>query len=396
MRALHLSAMSVSENPEITNESQSAPEFSLAQEGQRLHLTASGDWTLAHIAAMDKRLTKSLAPLDYENVTYDFTHVSNLDTAGAYVFARAIRCDEDICYPWDILGGDPGKRTLMFAAADASMGRPPHQPRQWYDTLTRLGIASERFVAEAYDTLAFLGHFLVVLVKLFMRPHTIRWKSVIALIEDVGLNAAPIVMMLSFFIGAVIAYMGSNLLSAVGFQVFMVDLVGLSMLRELAVIITAILLAGRSASAFTAKLGAMKMRQEVDAMTVIGLDTYETLVAPRAIACLIAAPVLTFLAMMSGIGGGMLVAWLGPTDISPILFFARMREVIDISHFWVGMVKSPFFAIIIAIIGCRQGLAVTGSVDSLGSRTTSSVVQAIFTVITVDAIFAMLFLEMGV
>ena len=140
----------------------------------------------------------------------------------------------------------------------------------------------------------------------------------------------------------------------------------------------------------------MKMRQEVDAMTVIGLDTFETLVAPRAIACLLSAPVLTFLAMMSGIGGGMLVAWVGPTDISPILFFARMREVIDVSHFWVGMVKAPFFAIIIAVIGCRQGLAVTGSVDSLGGRTTSSVVQAIFTVIAVDAVFAMLFLEMGV
>lgn len=388
--------MNTAENPHTPDDMSSKPTFALSQEARRLTVTASGPWTLSHVGKLDNDLRGALAGFDYDNVTYDLAGVTGLDTAGAYIFARAIRCDEDVCYPWDVLGGDKGKQTLMRAAADASMGRPAAQNRQWFDTLSRLGESTERFVAEGYDTLAFLGHFLVVLVRLILQPHRIRWKSVIALVEDVGLNAAPIVMLLSFFIGAVIAYMGSNLLAAVGFQVFMVDLVGFSMLRELAVIITAILLAGRSASAFTAKLGAMKMRQEVDAMTVIGLDTYETLVAPRAIACLIAAPVLTFLAMMSGIGGGMIVAWLGPTDISPILFFARMREVIDISHFWVGMVKSPFFAIIIAIIGCRQGLAVTGSVDSLGSRTTSSVVQAIFTVITVDAIFAMLFLEMGV
>lgn len=380
-----------------TDTSDSAdPEFELSQVGQRLMFKASGSWTLANIAAKDKVLSQDLQALEYETVTYDLTDVTALDTAGAYIFARAIRCDKDVCYPWDILGGDAGKQTLMTAAANASMGRPPNQTRQWYDALSRLGKGAERAALEAFDTLAFLGHFMAVLVSLIFRPQKIRWKAVVALVEDIGLNAAPIVMFLSFFIGAVIAYMGANLLASVGIQVFMVDLVAYSMLRELAVIITAILLAGRSASAFTAKLGAMKMRQEVDAMTVIGLDSYETLVVPRAIACLISAPVLTFLAMMSGLGGGMLVAWLGPTDISPILFFARMREVVDISHFFVGMVKSPVFAIIIAIIGCRQGLAVTGSVDSLGSRTTASVVQAIFTVIAVDAVFAMLFLEMGV
>ena len=384
--------MSATENPETAQE----PTFTLSQEGHRIDLKASGDWTLANIGPMDKALGKQLADLDYENVTYDFTDVTHLDTAGAYVFARAIRCDEDICYPWDIRGGDRGKQILMMAAANASLGRPPKTRRQWYDTLSRFGEATMRFISEVIDTLAFLGQFILVMIKLLAQPQKIRWKAVVSLVEDIGLDAAPIVMMLSFFIGAVIAYMGSNLLSAVGFQIFMVDLVGYSMLRELAVIITAILLAGRSASAFTAKLGAMKMRQEVDAMTVIGLNTFETLVAPRAIACVIAAPILTFLAIIAGVVGGIVVAWVGPTDISPILFFARMREVIEIRHFWVGMVKSPVFGLLIAVIGCRQGLAVTGSVDSLGARTTSSVVQAIFTVITVDAIFAMLFLEMGV
>jgi len=190
--------------------------------------------------------------------------------------------------------------------------------------------------------------------------------------------------------------MGASLLATFGASIFMVDLVGISVLRELAPIITAIILAGRSDSAFTAQIGAMKMRQEIDAMTVIGLDSFEVLVVPRALATLVSTPILTFLAMLSGVFGGMLVAWLGPADLSPILFVTRLKETVGTTHFWVGLVKTPFFALIIAIIGCRQGLAVTGSVESLGTRTTASVVQAIFAVIAVDAIFAILFFQMGV
>jgi len=139
----------------------------------------------------------------------------------------------------------------------------------------------------------------------------------------------------------------------------------------------------------------MKMRQEIDAMTVMGLDTFEVLVIPRAIACVIAMPILTFMAMMSGLAGGLLVAW-GTADISPILFFNRLQTAVGVGNLWVGLVKTPFFGLIIAIIGCRQGMAVTGSVESLGQRTTTSVVQAIFAVILVDALFAILFFQMGV
>jgi phospholipid/cholesterol/gamma-HCH transport system permease protein len=226
-------------------------------------------------------------------------------------------------------------------------------------------------------------------------PKRLRWKAIVNLVESVGLDAAPIVMVLSFFIGAVIAYMGANLLASFGASVFMVDLVGFAVLRELAVIITAILLAGRSDSAFTASIGSMKMRQEIDAMTVMGLDTFEVLVIPRAMACIIAMPILTFLAMLSGLGGGLLVAW-ATADISPILFFNRLNTAVGIENLWVGLVKTPFFSLIIAVIGCRQGLAVTGSVESLGQRTTTSVVQAIFAVIFVNAMFAILFFQMGI
>ena len=235
----------------------------------------------------------------------------------------------------------------------------------------------------------------MVLGKVIVSPKRLRWKAIVNLVESVGLDAAPIVMVLSFFIGAVIAYMGANLLASFGASVFMVDLVGFAVLRELAVIITAILLAGRSDSAFTASIGSMKMRQEIDAMTVMGLDTFEVLVIPRAMACIIAMPILTFLAMLSGLGGGLLVAW-ATADISPILFFNRLNTAVGIENLWVGLVKTPFFGLIIAVIGCRQGLAVTGSVESLGQRTTTSVVQAIFAVIFVNAMFAILFFQMGI
>lgn len=379
-----------------SNSNSRPPEYELTQSGRVVTFRAKGPWTLRDIGAIDEDLTEKLDAMDYDTVQYDVADVSEMDTAGAYMFARAVRMGAGQCHEWDVIAGSAGQRTLVQAAADAVMGRPPDPTRQWYDSLTNMGRASERFFIESIDTIAFIGQFFVVLFKMLLRPRTIRWKSVVALTEEIGLNAAPIVMTLCFFIGAVIAYLGANLLSTFGASVFMVDLVGVSVLRELAPIITAILIAGRSDSAFTAQIGAMKMRQEIDAMTVIGLDTFEVLVVPRALACLISLPILTFLGMMSGIFAGMLIAWLGGLDISPILFFARLNEVVELKQFWIGMAKTPFFAIIIALIGCRQGLAVTGSVDSLGARTTTSVVQAIFAVIAVDAVFALFFFQMGI
>lgn len=371
-------------------------QYLLTEQGQTLLVKARGDWTFENAKVLYESLSDWQGSKGPAEVRYDFSEMTELDTSGAYLLARFLEGAEGERRSWNIDQGTRGQMTLMKAACEALRGNPPTHTRQWYDTLIRLGIATERFGKEVWETLAFIGHFFSVLGRLLLTPTKIRWKSVVALIEEVGLDAAPIVMVLSFFIGAVIAYMGANLLASFGASVFMVDLVGFAVLRELAPIITAILLAGRSDSAFTAQIGAMKMRQEIDAMTVIGLDTYETLVVPRAIACVVVTPILTFLAMMSGIFGGMLVAWSGGTDISPVMFLGRFREAIDLTQFGVGLVKTPIFGLIIAIIGCRQGLAVTGSVESLGARTTTSVVQAIFAVIAVDAMFAILFYQIGV
>ncbi len=363
--------------------------------GEALIVHPKGHWTIAQAGDLDGRLAGDVAALTYTHVDYDMTGLKDLDTAGAYLLARAIRYGVTPAESWDVCTGSNGHRTLMKAATSAVLGREPERPRQWYDAFARIGEATIRFWNETVETFAFLGHFFVVLARVIANPKRLRWRSIVSLIESVGLDAAPIVMVLSFFIGAVIAYMGANLLASFGASVFMVDLVGFSVLRELAVIITAILLAGRSDSSFTASIGAMKMRQEIDAMTVMGLDTYEVLVVPRAIACVIAMPILTFLAMMSGLGGGLIVAWT-TADISPILFFNRLNTAVGIENLWVGLVKTPIFGLIIAIIGCRQGLAVTGSVESLGQRTTTAVVQAIFAVIMVNAMFAILFFQLGV
>lgn len=370
-------------------------DYELEMRGETLVVHPNGQWTIEQAGELDGRLASDVAVLTYRHVDYDMEKLDDLDTAGAYLLARAIRYGVEPAESWDVISTAPGHETLMQAATSAVLGQEPERRRQWYDTFARVGVATLRFWNEFIETLAFIGQFFVVLIKVLASPKKLRWRAIINLIEHVGLDAAPIVMVLSFFIGAVIAYMGANLLAEFGASVFMVDLVGFSVLRELAVIITAILLAGRSDSAFTASIGAMKMRQEIDAMTVMGLDTFEVLVIPRAIACVIAMPILTFMAMMSGLAGGLLVAW-GTADISPVLFFNRLQSAVGVGNLWVGLVKTPFFGLIIAIIGCRQGMAVTGSVESLGQRTTTSVVQAIFAVILVDALFAILFFQMGV
>jgi len=370
--------------------------YDLSQMGETLTVKARGIWTLQTAAELDGQISGDIANKKYLHVDYDLSGVSDMDTAGAYLLARAIKLGTAPAHSWAVSQGDKGQIILMNAAAEATLGHEARPPRPWFDVFVRIGVATSRFWTELTETLAFLGKFFTVLFRCILQPHRMRWKAIVALVEKIGLDAVPIIMVLCFFIGAVIAYMGANLLASFGAGIFMVDLVGFSVIRELAPIITAILIAGRSDSAFTAQLGAMKMRQEIDAMTVIGLDTFEVLVVPRALAALISLPILTFLGMISGILAGILVAGVVGSGLSPILFLTRLQEVVDISHFWVGMVKTPFFAIIIAVIGCRQGLAVTGSVESLGSRTTTSVVQAIFAVITVDAIFAILFYQIGV
>src|SRR5690606_864920 len=244
------------------------------------------------------------------------------------------------------------------------------------------------------DTVGFFGQTLVVIAQQIVNPRRIRGVSIVHVMETAGLNALPIVVLLSFFIGMVVAYLGARILQDFGATVFVVELVSISVMREFGVVITAIILAGRTASSFTAEIGAMKMRQEIDAMRVIGINPMDALVVPRVIAMLVMTPILSFAATMSGIFGGVIVSW-ASLGVSPNMFFARVSEVVPADNFWVGFIKAPVFALVLAVIACKQGLSVGGDVGSLGSRVTTSVVQSIFMVVLLDAIFAIWFLEMG-
>lgn len=357
-------------------------------------LALSGDWTVDTIAAQEAQL-RAIAERLKPGAVVDVGQLGRMDVAGAYLVDRTFResaiGEERIA----IRGQHDNAKQLLIAARKAAVqaAEKPHGPGGLNGFLDRVGRVMASIGEEIIQTVGFFGETLVVMGRLITNPGRLRWTSIVHVMEAAGLNALPIVALLSFFIGMVVAYLGARILGDFGASVFTVELVAFSMLREFGVVITAVLLAGRTNSAFTAEIGAMKMRQEIDAMRVIGIDPMEALVAPRVIAMLMMTPILTFGAMMAGVFGGVLVAW-GELGVSPAMFFARVSEVVPAQHFWVGMSKAPAFAIVLAIIGCRQGLAVGGDVGSLGRRVTSSVVQAIFMVILLDALFALWFLEM--
>lgn len=363
-------------------------------EGAAPVLALSGDWTVDTIAALEDDL-RLLAEKLVPGSALDVAKLGRFDVAGAYLVDRTFREGPGGTDRIAVRGAHENALALLAAArkSAATPAPPPERTHGFEGFLERVGKAVGALGHEIIDTIGFFGETLVVLARLIAKPQRIRWVSIFHVMETAGLNALPIVMLLSFFIGLVVAYLGARVLGDFGASVFTVELVAFSMLREFAVVITAVLLAGRTNSAFTAEIGAMKMRQEIDAMRVMRIDPMEALVATRVIAMLVMTPLLTFAAMMAGIFGGLLVCW-SALGVSPAMFFARISETVPEQHFWVGFVKAPVFALVLAVIGCKQGLSVGGDVGSLGSRVTASVVQAIFMVILLDAMFALWFLEM--
>lgn len=366
-------------------------------EAGRLILEPHGDWVVQAIARLDAPLRKLAAESDPGSLALDVTGLGRIDTAGAYLLGRTFGACSDTLDDITFIGEHPTAQRLIsdIRTREVHCEPEPDIDRSFTGILARIGAGANGVWLETVESFAFFGR--TVLTAMAVAPIPTRWRvtSMVALMESVGVNALPIIAVLSLFIGAVVAFMGANLLEVFGFSIFTVDLVGIAVLREFAVLITAILLAGRSASAFTASIGSMKMQQEVDAMKVMGLDPYEVLVLPRLVACVVMAPLLTLAAMLSGLFGGMLVSW-ATLDITPAQFIIRLQDSVPIQHMFVGLSKAPVFGLIIAIIGCRHGLKVGGDVESLGSAVTTAVVQAIFAVILIDALFAMLYLELDI
>ncbi len=369
--------------------------FDFREEDRTPVLALRGDWTVDTIAGLERELS-ALAGRLRPGAMVDVARLGRIDVAGAYLIDRTFRegpaGDDSI-----VIRGEHANATSLLQAARKAYAGPAEAPEHLTGLrgfLDFVGRAVANIGQEIIETTSFFGETIVVFLRVLAQPRRIRWVSIVYVMEVAGLNALPIVALLSFFIGMVVAYLGARILGDLGASVFVVELVTISVLREFGVVITAIILAGRTNSSFTAEIGAMKMRQEIDAMRVIGIDPMDALVVPRTVAMLIMTPILTFAAMMSGIFGGMLVSW-SSLDVSPAMFFARVSEVVPADNFWVGITKAPAFALALAVIACKQGLSVGGDVASLGARVTTSVVQGIFMIILMDALFAIWFLEMG-
>ncbi|MFK8331988.1 ABC transporter permease [Pseudomonas sp. BJa5] len=355
-----------------------------------------GDWTLAHYADLKQHSANLLG--HYEPDTeIDLSQLGRLDTAGAALLVellgpeRLARLSETTQLPE---ASRALLQTVYCSVQDYCI--PEKQPEQsvLIQLLSRIGCAVDTLWQDSLQILGFIGLILQTLVLRLFQPRRWRVTSVVAHIEQTGLDAAPIVALLTFLVGAVVAFLGATVLAGFGASIFTVDLVAFSFLREFGVLLTAILMAGRTASAFTAQIGSMKANEELDAIRTLGLDPVELLVVPRVLALLIALPLLTFLAMLCGIIGGAVVCALS-LDISPAMFLSLLQSDIGVQHFLVGLAKAPFFAFLIAAIGCLEGFKVSGSAESVGAHTTSSVVQSIFVVIVLDAVAALFFMEMG-
>lgn len=365
-------------------------------EGDALVLRAGGAWRLGDAAALDRRIAHLALPPS-RRVRIDLAAVEALDTAGAWLVLRLERA----------LAATGAQVTIENAARDLTPllrqvekgGTPAMPPRQRgrsaLDWVGMLGAAAIDVAESAAGNLAFLGLITVTLLRSLRHPRRVRMVSVVAQMERVGVMALPIVGLLSFVIGIVTAWQGADQLQRFGAQVLTVNLLGLGFLRELGVMLAAVIVAGRSGSAFTAELGAMQVNEEVDALRTLGLDPVELLVLPRIFALVLAMPLIAFYADAMGLLGGAVLCWL-LLGITLPTFSQQLHEALSLWSLWLGIIKAPFFAAAIALVGCQEGLAVERNAESLGRHTTRAVVHSIFLVIVIDAAFSVLFSWLGV
>ncbi|HLW04896.1 MAG TPA: ABC transporter permease [Azoarcus sp.] len=352
-----------------------------------------GDWTLPHYAALAQQVADA-RPDDTQEETPDLSALGALDTAGARLLYKLLGPQGIETALADL---PPERRALLATVvrAQSAGDTPPNEPGYRFgDLFARIGQATLNFRDHAIGLCGLIGLTLETFVRVLLQPRRWRVTSFAAHLEDTALDAVPIVALLTFLVGAVVAFLGATVLTDFGATAFTVDLVAFSFLREFGVLLAAILVAGRSSSAFAAQIGSMRANEEIDAIRVQGLSPIELLVLPRVLALVVALPLLTFIAMMSGFVGGMLVCAFA-LDISPTAFFATIESDVPVGHFLFGMAKAPIFAFLIALIGCNEGFKASGSAQSVGKHTTSAVVQSIFIVILIDALAALFAMEMG-
>jgi phospholipid/cholesterol/gamma-HCH transport system permease protein len=354
-------------------------------------LRVSGRLSIARISETEQTLRTLLERFDGPLVI-DLSGVTRIDTVGAWMVHRLLRDRPGS----RIAGASPDAERLIaeVSAADQPCDMRPTTEPFLARELARLGQYVLLAWANLTAILGFIGLTLISAWRTVTSRRGVRWSAVTVQMEQVGVNALGIVGLMSFLIGIVIAQQGAVQLRQFGAEVFVINLVGRATFRELGILLTAIMVAGRSASAFAAQIGSMKLAEEVDAMRTIGLDPVEVLVLPRTIALILMMPLLAFYASILAIIGGGLFTWVS-LDIPPATYVQRLREVVPMADFWIGLSKAPVFGAIIAIIGCHQGFKVSGNAESVGQRTTQAVVEAIFIVIVLDAVFAVFYSALG-
>jgi phospholipid/cholesterol/gamma-HCH transport system permease protein len=352
-----------------------------------------GRWTVYHLADLEQRLAVMSWPTAGDLV-WDLSGVEAMDTSGAWMVQRTINALEKKGRKVKFQNVSGEIAGLLETTARNWPGRDilPTRQARWLEVIGRfVCYRTER----AWVALGFFGEGALATLSLLFQPRRVRWRAVFHSVQVDGFNALPITGLLIFLMGVVIAYQGAEQLKYFGANIFIVDLVGISVLREIAPLLTAILVAGRSGSAYTAQIGTMRVTEELDALRALGISPMSLLVVPRTMALMIVLPLLTVFADVVGVVGGMLTAW-GQLGITFTEFLERFNYAVVLRHFFIGLCKTPVFAIIIALVGCYQGLQVIGGVDSVGRHTTVSVVQAIFLVIVSDAIFSVLFSWWGI
>jgi len=365
--------------------------LTLEPDSSRLYLY--GDWTLQHYQQLLKQMVPPVQPIKL----LDGSGLTALDTAGAALLVRVLGPEQLSRLIDSAVGFAEERRALLLAVAKVMSNREPAFNKKtgyrFGDAMGKLGYTVSDQWQQLLLFLSFTGQTLSAFVAGLPRPWRWRVTALVAQIHQTGLNAVPIVALLNFLVGAVVAFLGATVLRDFGATVYTVDLVAYSFMRELGPLLAAILLAGRTASAFTAQIGSMKINEELDALQVQGLSPIGLLVLPRLLALLITLPLLSFIAILAGMTGGAAVAVLS-LDISLTRYLAIVREV-PVQHMLLGLSKTPVFALFIALIGCIEGFKVRDSAQSVGEHTTSAVVQSIVVVIVLDAIAALFFMGMG-
>ncbi len=365
--------------------------------GEKLELAASGSWTAAYSDLVEQLVVSAARPAaQARGLAINMAGVQELDTLGAWLLERLLRSAGDRGQEAQFVGLPSHYRGLLDEVRRVNRRAPalPATQNRILAALDKVGRVAAGLKADFTTFLEMFGTLSMAIARVLMRPQTFRLTSAVHHLNRVGWQAVPIILLITFLIGCIISQQGFFHFRKFGAETYVVDMVGILVLREIGVLIVSIMVAGRSGSAYTAELGSMKMREEIDALRTMGFDPAEVLILPRVVALVIAVPILTFAGSMAALYGGGLVAWLYG-GMSPDIFIARLREAISVTHFQVGMIKAPFMALIIGVVACGEGLKVKGSAESLGLQTTTSVVKSIFLVIVLDGLFAIFFASIG-